>query len=59
MSNLEVVKYVNQGGRLEKPVDCPDAIYELLQQTWREEPDERPTTTIILEVLDGIFDDLL
>ncbi|XP_072621568.1 proto-oncogene tyrosine-protein kinase ROS isoform X2 [Vulpes vulpes] len=42
-SNLDVLNYVQTGGRLEPPKNCPDDLWNLLTQCWAQEPDQRPT----------------
>ena len=42
-SNEEVTKYIRTGRHLERPNDCPEKIYAIMQQCWALEPDERPT----------------
>ncbi|XP_047414156.1 proto-oncogene tyrosine-protein kinase ROS isoform X2 [Sciurus carolinensis] len=42
-SNLDVLNYVQTGGRLEPPRNCPDDLWNLMTQCWAQEPDERPT----------------
>ncbi|KAM5325675.1 proto-oncogene tyrosine-protein kinase ROS isoform 1-T1 [Glossophaga mutica] len=42
-SNLDVLNYVQTGGRLEPPRNCPDDLWKLMTQCWAQEPDQRPT----------------
>eukprot|EP00051_Salpingoeca_urceolata_P024587 m.433669 g.433669 ORF g.433669 m.433669 type:complete len:2065 (-) comp20251_c1_seq2:318-6512(-) len=42
MTNNKVWVAVQAGHRMPKAVGCPDEIYELLTDTWKEEPMERP-----------------
>ncbi|XP_048649912.1 proto-oncogene tyrosine-protein kinase ROS isoform X1 [Marmota marmota marmota] len=42
-SNLDVLNYVQTGGRLEPPRNCPDDLWNLMTQCWAQEPEERPT----------------
>ncbi|XP_070273639.1 proto-oncogene tyrosine-protein kinase ROS isoform X1 [Myotis yumanensis] len=42
-SNLDVLNYVQSGGRLEPPRNCPDDLWNLMTQCWAQEPDQRPT----------------
>ncbi|XP_036024991.1 proto-oncogene tyrosine-protein kinase ROS isoform X2 [Onychomys torridus] len=42
-SNLDVLNYVQDGGRLEPPRNCPDDLWNLMSQCWAQEPDQRPT----------------
>ncbi|XP_008046752.1 proto-oncogene tyrosine-protein kinase ROS-like [Carlito syrichta] len=41
-SNLDVLNYVQTGGRLEPPRNCPDDLWNLMTQCWAQEPDQRP-----------------
>ncbi|XP_063091102.1 proto-oncogene tyrosine-protein kinase ROS isoform X3 [Cavia porcellus] len=42
-SNLDVLNYVQAGGRLEPPRNCPDDLWNLMAQCWAQEPIQRPT----------------
>ncbi|KAM5262566.1 proto-oncogene tyrosine-protein kinase ROS [Ctenodactylus gundi] len=42
-SNLDVLNYVQTGGRLEPPRNCPDDLWDLMTQCWAQEPHQRPT----------------
>ncbi|XP_014721615.1 proto-oncogene tyrosine-protein kinase ROS isoform X1 [Equus asinus] len=50
-SNLDVLHYVQTGGRLEPPRNCPDDLWNLMTQCWAQEPDQRPTFHKIQEQL--------
>ncbi|XP_025157747.1 ALK tyrosine kinase receptor [Harpegnathos saltator] len=47
--NHEVISMVKTGGRLEKPVGCPDPIYGIMMKCWRPQPDRRPSFCNIVE----------
>lgn len=34
MSNVDVLKYVSEGKRLPRPVNCPEALHKLMEQCW-------------------------
>ncbi|XP_065585146.1 proto-oncogene tyrosine-protein kinase ROS-like isoform X2 [Artemia franciscana] len=42
-NNLEVLNYVRNGGRLTKPLGCPDVLFELMESCWSFNPNDRPT----------------
>ena len=42
MSAKDVRREVANGHRLPKPKECPEAIYEIMQICWSEEPSDRP-----------------
>nr|XP_048281423.1 proto-oncogene tyrosine-protein kinase ROS isoform X3 [Myodes glareolus] len=50
-SNLDVLNYVQEGGRLEPPRNCPDDLWNLMSQCWAQEPDQRPTFQTIQDQL--------
>ncbi|XP_058422820.1 proto-oncogene tyrosine-protein kinase ROS isoform X2 [Diceros bicornis minor] len=50
-SNLDVLHYVQTGGRLEPPRNCPDDLWNLMTQCWAQEPDQRPTFNKIQDQL--------
>ncbi|XP_078473381.1 insulin-like growth factor 1 receptor [Lampetra planeri] len=55
MSNEQVLKFVMDGGLLERPDNCPDKLYELMRLCWQYNPRMRPT---FLEIIGSMKDDL-
>lgn len=43
MTNKETMNYVMRGGRLSRPVICPEPVYSLMSSCWITNPEERPT----------------
>mmetsp|Transcript_32476 Transcript_32476/g.79759 ORF Transcript_32476/g.79759 Transcript_32476/m.79759 type:complete len:138 (-) Transcript_32476:72-485(-) len=39
----DVAKFVLDGGRLEKPEDCPQAVYEVMLKCWHQSAKNTPT----------------
>lgn len=54
MSNVEVIKQINSGYRMECPDNCPKEIYQLMMDTWKDEPKDRPTFVQISQTLDNV-----
>eukprot|EP00730_Choanoeca_flexa_P018062 TRINITY_DN8761_c0_g1_i2.p1 TRINITY_DN8761_c0_g1~~TRINITY_DN8761_c0_g1_i2.p1 ORF type:complete len:617 (+),score=178.57 TRINITY_DN8761_c0_g1_i2:180-2030(+) len=42
MTNKEVVKFLDQGKRMDCPPGCPDKLYKIMLNCWKTEPEERP-----------------
>ncbi|CAG2220521.1 SHARK [Mytilus edulis] len=40
---IEVIQFIEEGSRLEKPDACPDVTYIEMKKCWMPKPDERPT----------------
>uniref|UniRef100_A0A914VBH8 Protein kinase domain-containing protein n=1 Tax=Plectus sambesii TaxID=2011161 RepID=A0A914VBH8_9BILA len=38
----DMIDYLRSGKRLEKPEHCADHVYSIMQDCWKEKPDERP-----------------
>uniref|UniRef100_A0A914V1C6 Protein kinase domain-containing protein n=1 Tax=Plectus sambesii TaxID=2011161 RepID=A0A914V1C6_9BILA len=38
----DMVDYLRSGKRLEKPEHCADNVYSIMQECWKDKPDERP-----------------
>ncbi|XP_055033950.2 tyrosine-protein kinase ITK/TSK [Misgurnus anguillicaudatus] len=50
-SNAEVVEDLNKGLRLQRPRLCPQSVYELMEWSWKEKPDDRPSFALLLHQL--------
>uniref|UniRef100_A0A4W3HNK7 Tyrosine-protein kinase receptor n=2 Tax=Callorhinchus milii TaxID=7868 RepID=A0A4W3HNK7_CALMI len=55
MSNEQVLRFVMEGGLLERPDNCPDSLFELMRLCWQYNPKMRPSFT---EIIESIKDDL-
>jgi len=51
LTNAEVSEEVLKGGRLSAPVGCPDNIFEIARNCWKEDPLARPTFQQIYDQL--------
>ncbi|OXU24559.1 hypothetical protein TSAR_005271 [Trichomalopsis sarcophagae] len=43
LSNDQVLRYVIDGGVMERPENCPDILYGMMRQTWCHKATRRPT----------------
>ena len=43
MGNDGAMKYIKNGGTMERPNECPDSIHNLMRTCWRQLPEDRPT----------------
>ncbi|XP_055031815.2 insulin-like growth factor 1b receptor isoform X1 [Misgurnus anguillicaudatus] len=55
MSNEQVLRFVMDGGLLDKPDNCPDMLFELMRMCWQYNPKMRPS---FLEIISSINEDL-
>uniref|UniRef100_A0AAV2KZ43 Tyrosine-protein kinase receptor n=1 Tax=Knipowitschia caucasica TaxID=637954 RepID=A0AAV2KZ43_KNICA len=51
MSNEQVLRFVMEGGLLDKPDNCPDMLFELMRMCWQYNPKMRPS---FLEIISSI-----
>ncbi|XP_071440458.1 ephrin type-A receptor 4-A isoform X1 [Hetaerina americana] len=54
-SNQDVIKSIEKGYRLPAPMDCPEAIYQLMLDCWQKERTHRPTFASIVKTLDKLI----
>ncbi|GFO42406.1 ephrin type-a receptor 4 [Plakobranchus ocellatus] len=54
-SNQDVIKAVEKGYRLPPPMDCPEAIHQLMLDCWQKERSHRPKLTQIVKTLDKLI----
>ena len=50
-SNQDVIKAIEKGYRLPAPMDCPEAIHQLMLDSWQRERGHRPTFASIVKTL--------
>ena len=55
MDNVEAAEKVLGGYRLSKPEKCPDAMFEIVSNCWKENPKERPDMKQIASGIENIY----
>uniref|UniRef100_H3D2Z2 Tyrosine-protein kinase receptor n=1 Tax=Tetraodon nigroviridis TaxID=99883 RepID=H3D2Z2_TETNG len=55
LSNEQVLRFVMEGGLLEKPQNCPDMLFELMRMCWQYNPKMRPS---FVEIISSVKDEL-
>ncbi|XP_064176057.1 LOW QUALITY PROTEIN: insulin-like growth factor 1 receptor, partial [Anguilla rostrata] len=55
MSNEQVLRFVMEGGLLDKPDNCPDMLFELMRMCWQYNPKMRPA---FLEIISSLKEEL-
>lgn len=56
LGNDQVLRYVIDGGVMERPENCPDKLYSLMQKCWHHRPSARPTFIEIIRYLYDLAD---
>lgn len=54
-SNQDVIKSIEKGYRLPAPMDCPEALHQLMLDCWQKERAHRPTFAVIVKTLDKLM----
>ncbi|KAJ8319751.1 hypothetical protein KUTeg_001338 [Tegillarca granosa] len=54
-SNQDVIRAVEKGYRLPPPMDCPEAIHQLMLDCWQKERGNRPKFAQIVKTLDKLI----
>ncbi|XP_045479042.1 insulin-like peptide receptor isoform X2 [Harmonia axyridis] len=54
MSNEQVLKFVTTRGRLGRPKDCPNVLWEIMEACWEHKPSKRPLFIGIVEKLEPL-----
>eukprot|EP00731_Ephydatia_muelleri_P032224 Em0023g731a len=55
-TNQEVLHFISEGGRLDKPEGCPNKIYQMMQNCWNNSLSERPHFNDIVMDLNNFLD---
>ncbi|XP_066996033.2 insulin-like peptide receptor [Anabrus simplex] len=62
LSNDQVLRYVIDGGVMERPENCPDRLYDLMRLCWQYKPSARPSfldlVTLLLSDVPVSFSDV-
>jgi len=53
MTNAETIAQVERGYRMPIPPNCPEPLYQIMENCWNKDPDKRPT----FEYLQGLLED--
>ncbi|KAH9525303.1 hypothetical protein Btru_001020 [Bulinus truncatus] len=51
-TNIEVLHFVRDGGKLERPEKCTDEMFALMRKCWSFNSDHRPSFAVLLENLE-------
>lgn len=54
-SNQDVIKAIEKGYRLPAPMDCPEALHQLMLDCWQKERAHRPPFANIVKTLDKLI----
>lgn len=55
LSNDQVLRYVIDGGVMERPENCPDKLYDMMRRCWTHRPSARPTfMDIVSELINDV-----
>ena len=58
MTNTEVLEVLQKGNRMPCPLGCPNKLYNIMMDCWREDPDSRPTfKSLLVQLEDDFFTD--
>ncbi|KAF6109410.1 LCK proto-oncogene, Src family tyrosine kinase [Phyllostomus discolor] len=55
MTNPEVIQNLERGYRMVRPDNCPEELYQIMIQCWKEHPEDRPTFDYLRSVLEDFF----
>ncbi|XP_077991462.1 tyrosine-protein kinase STK-like [Glandiceps talaboti] len=53
MSNTDTLTNVCNGYRMPKPMNCPQALYDIMLKCWEYKPEDRPTFDFLFDYLDS------
>nr|ANZ55075.1 insulin receptor 1b [Pyrrhocoris apterus]QIS94310.1 insulin receptor 1b [Pyrrhocoris apterus] len=51
LSNDQVLRYVTNGGIMERPENCPDKLYSIMRLCWEQKPHNRPSFVELVDLL--------
>uniref|UniRef100_A0A0N5AZ72 Protein kinase domain-containing protein n=1 Tax=Syphacia muris TaxID=451379 RepID=A0A0N5AZ72_9BILA len=54
----DIMEYLENGGRMEKPDNCPDDFYEVMKSCWYDNPQSRPEFGLIRQKLGELLEEV-
>ena len=54
MSSKEVIHQLKEGYRMDMPLDCPNEIFQMMNECWHVNPENRPTAEELFHQLDEL-----
>lgn len=51
--NHEILTFLEQGGRLQRPENCTRVLYDLMLACWAPRPEDRPSFVDIVRILEN------
>ena len=55
LKNAEMMERVQQGFRMPSPPGCPDPLYQIMMECWKQDPKERPTFEYLKTTLEDYY----
>ena len=55
MNNAEVLQQIERGYRMPAPPGCPELLYQIMLDCWKNSPDDRPTFESLQWRLEDFF----
>ncbi|XP_034392160.1 tyrosine-protein kinase HCK isoform X2 [Cyclopterus lumpus] len=55
MSNPEVIRALEKGYRMQRQDSCPNELYEIMLECWKNKPEDRPTFDYLQSVLEDFY----
>ncbi|XP_069742734.1 proto-oncogene tyrosine-protein kinase LCK-like [Narcine bancroftii] len=55
MSNPEVIRSLEHGYRMPRPDNCPNELYDIMLNCWKNVPEDRPTFEYLQSILEDFF----
>ena len=54
MNNAQVLEALQNGYRMPCPVGCPEELYEIMRECWRDQPETRPAFKALQQKLEKL-----
>lgn len=55
MTNPEVIRSLERSYRMQPPESCPDELYQIMLECWKNKPEDRPTFDYLQSVLEDFY----